>query len=663
MKKLVLSIAMCFVLFVSGLALTGCFGQRDTFNISVENNAAPVTVTILDDERILMGQPEDNKQNYVVSRNSNITVEIRCAEEGYDLSGLCVEVNGETQNLNKKSFDVKNGKTLYANFLFGRVKKDYDIVVSGVREISTKFNLQKVYNEETDEETNQKLNLTEICFENEDGKDYVNLGTFLAGAGEKNFTHEFDKEETDPVLNKFQSFRIRFVGGDIIQLPEWNLTVENSPFVLQAADGTKKCVASFIQNNDTSSIHNQFVYYVVDMGEEVAKEAEWTLLVDFSKVEYKQFEVIAPEENLVYDVTGLPDFAIYNDLLQFSVKKTNTSYANYEGMEVYINDKKLSPKTQTDDLLTFEVQAKTPDDWKVSDSDYEWGNCFAISVKGIQLSNTHKLTYSITTQENGSNRYCFTPYFKTVSTGGDLNSVLAKDDDGNALTNEQLKNAILWEYAYDADRNAYNFGYDIYDYSVSVQKGVGPETELFNLKTILSEQTNDFEKKEDVECDLGDGRTFKATFNRTTAKFDKFRIEFVATEDVEFVFNQFKRYSKFVKLGFDVPDRVLSAYSSVQYAVLDGDSGNVEDLQYSVLSKGQPVTVAVKDGDVIYLKFSILSSVYAEDFEFFNELVCEGSHPERSDNNVVYQLTVAGYQYGASEEDAQELTLKYIGIA
>lgn len=666
MKKLIFVLAISFMFFVSGLTLTGCFGQS-TFKITVDNSASPVFVNVLLNEkidRVLDGNIVDSKKVYTVDKFSNITVELRCEEDGYDLSRISVLVNGKQQNLNYKNYDLKSGKTLYANFLFGRVADNYDIIVSGVKRISTTFTFQKLYNEETDSETDKKLKLTEINFENEEDGSYSNFGTLLSGSTGKSFTHDYDGVETDAALNKYRCFRLRFKDGDIFTIPQNNLSVENSPFVLQSKDGEIKMSVSGVHQ---IGANGQYVYYVVDMGEKISQKDEWIISVDFSKIEYRKFVVHKPDENLVCEITGLPDEITYSENFNFTVKKVNTAFANYDKLAVYINQRQVLPTEEKEDSLIYNFKARTPQSW-CDDIQGEIYDEFKINVVGVTLENTHKLTYSVGREDEEKLKESFNPTFKTINGENELKPYLSKDSDGTIFTNEELTNAIVWNFEYDSYNSAYMFGYDLYDYDISIQVAQEPIKKLLNVKEVLNEQTANFTTKENVSYELGNGYVFNAIFNKSTGKYDNFYIKFVTSKDTDFIFDNFVRFKKYITLTNTVNSNILVPYTKVFYATKNFETDDAEaEPIYKELKNDEKVTLSVVDGQIIYLRFSILASRYGGDFQLINS---RAGYVVNMEENVLsngnkeecFMFIVSNYQCGESKSNAEELVFKYLGM-
>ena len=106
--------------------------------------------------------------------------------------------------------------------------------------------------------------------------------------------------------------------------------------------------------------------------------------------------------------------------------------------------------------------------------------------------------------------------------------------------------------------------------------------------------------QQDIERNLGNGYTFKATFNSETQKIDEFEILFNCVGDTRFEFKNFKQYAKNINISYNFED---VRAQKVEFRILNVDGAVVSE--WTELSKNATVPATVVGGYVVEFRIAM----------------------------------------------------------
>jgi len=545
-KKVLIILAVVCV----GLAIAiVCTSIKPSYDItySIDNELVSI-VTKQDDEIVNF---KDGKLK--LKKGKSLRFEIKANSKGVDMSDFTMSINGKETNIVKnQSYNLFTSNNLdYGYYIIPKVEKDYDVEFSGAAVLENKFVFET---DLTDQTAVEKMALAQISFTGAE-EDYKDFYEAFSTEGEKSVTYNY-KEETMPL-----SFKLKFEGGAPFYISD---SLENIEFVtLKDAEE---------QEIGFESIEYQESEYLFTIGS-VGTDGEYKIMFDFSKLEYKQFQIALPTENLIYTVTSEKTTTTYNETAEIVVEKLNNPNVDYTEMKLFAGEIELTKVSEEGNFVTFEIPENyTPE--MTGNFDY-----YLINVQGLEYTKSLHGLSSLANFPDEEGAY-INYKLRNVDTNGNILGVTTTDPFGNFMTFEGDRVALIWNYIYNTSNEGYQMPYDLYNYDIYYN-----EEKVLNLKEVIGDLSNSFVKE------VGD-YTIRAIFNEETLVFDSFQLEFSCSGAGDFSFTNFALCEKDVYVGFNFED---ARVKKVEYQIYDVEMGN----DWTALIAGEKKKVSVKYGQVI----------------------------------------------------------------
>ena len=564
MKKLFsLAIIFCFT-FLSGILFMSC-GKTQTFKIEMQklgDNKDLYEVVI---------KNYDTKETKVdgslyVQQDDNVRVEIHAARTGVDFSELKVELQGiEKQVIESGQYTAIEGGLYYGYFLLPRVEKDISMTFEGAKLQKLKFRFEgELLNNAQNAE---KMRLAQIDISETNQPKYVNLYNFLAGDQSKEVSNTF--RDSEDSLER--SFKIKFTGVD--------------PVAISEADCFKFRFSEEEQWQSVQSCMLKEGVYHVTVGS--IEDAQICYVkIGFANAEFSQYEIVAPQANRSYAVETVQSETTFKQPATIKVTHLlDYAVANYSDVEVYANDLKLAKvegsETENEDgnvECEYLLPSENTPKWTGGEDDY------VIRVEGIKYVG-NVFGVSVTSEEATATNIINSQLYQ-LDSYGTRQDVLGVDSEGKPVVLASETVALAWSYPYDEILQGYTSRYDLYD--IDLYDG---ETKVLNIKSCLGNST------ENIETTLANGYKFFATYNAASERFDEFRIEFICTADKNFVFKNFKPYSKISSISWDFDDERIS---KIEFAILN--TINEEMTEWTLLERASTSVKSVTSTDAIVVR-------------------------------------------------------------
>lgn len=554
MKKFFAIALLICVTFLSGFVLTAC--GESSYNIYINlpsDEESLYEVVLKNGDETLQGE-----QNiYKVDAQSNLKVEIVAKCFGVDFSNLKVKV-GELEKAiveNGAYSSVPNyGELTYGYFTLVHINSNMEISISGAKLRQTTFTFEA----KNLQQTQNFLALASVNFGTED--QYINLKEFLLSEN-PSFVRSIDNVDDD---TSYKTFKMKLEGGNSLDLSA------QKPFKIKTQNGIEQ---------DVESLTLQEGVYVVDMGN-INQAENYTIVVDFSNVRYTNFAFIKPQENLTYSVDLESETTNFTMSQNITVNKLSKS-ADYANMALYCNSTPLEVLSSDETKVVFAFPEHSTPMSMGGDLAY------ILNVRGISFDAPSRVL-SAKSDEIGVVNQLINFQFKHIADDGRYESVTSVDGDGNAIALQGEKVALVWSYEYN---DAYYSKYDLANYDLLLN-----EEKILNVQQLLGDKTATF------ETTIEGGYLFKATFNDSTLKFDKFALEFVCGEqDCRFSFENFTPFYKNINISYSFEDDRIE---SVEFAIQnqEGTTSN-----WTTLTKNTPIKVSVIGGNVVKFRFKTTS--------------------------------------------------------
>lgn len=515
--------------FMAGILCTACFEDTGDKTITVAESSGLVDVRLKIGQEYLQG--EEGK--YTVAYQSNVAVELYAKEYGVDFTDVVIKVGERELNLEDSLIDTKYynpiptvGDLKFGSFKMPYIESDTVVTIYGVKTMESKFTLQGKNLQ--DSAVVNKLKATKISLATGEDKDsdYVNLYNLLNGTAEnRTFERTFD-ENSETVLNTYRTFKLKFEGVSPFNIEQVK------PFKI------KKSGSETEMDIDSCTLIDE-IYYV-DLGYlTVGDSRNYTVVVDFSNVEYQEFDINLPAKNATYEMTCTVNTTEDKETINFneSAKITFTKkmsseavegeiYANYDEMQMLLNGTPLQKVKDGEYLIPEKM---TPHKTLLGGEDYN------ITVNGIkyftkqdgveQEVETIKLNAQGFQLSNLANSV--TPKFFQINENGEKVDVAGVGENGSILAFVGQKYAMTWGYEVDNLLNTYRSRYDLYNYDIML--GEGKVLKVSEALKSAWEQVPQEEPSEPFVFESEDvnGFVLKATYNFQQKQFDKFELEFV----------------------------------------------------------------------------------------------------------------------------------------
>lgn len=590
MKKILSMLTICCVSLLAGVFLCSC--SNDAYNVQFSMDEKTEQYVELGfstaGEKIEIGE----KKKFKVASGDAVKVEITAKQHGVDFSNLVITVNGVDQEiiLNSKYSPFSSGESLmYGHFVLAK-GKNCKIELSGVDKITSTFSFDAVGLD--DEEVVSKLKMTQVCvtfddLDDETGEtapEYKNLYDLVTEEERFSFTRTFDEREE--LYNRYNSIRVEIEGVIPFDLENAN------PFGIMGQNGVADPVV-MTQYGDI---------YVLGLGELLSYN-DYKIVVDYSNIEYRTFNISLPEKNMTYEVLIDKETINYNQEGLVSVKKLlDSSKVDYTNMKVSINTLELENVGESDDGLT--VQFKIPKN--ITPCTTGGGNVYRISVSGYQYLVPSYILRANSIEGLSLANPLIIPSIWLVNDNGDKLGFSGVNENGEYTSLEGLRNAVIWSYNYDEVNQAYYSKSDLYDYDINAN-----QEKILNVKEQLAGATADVTKS------IAGGYTFKAFYNSTTGKFDSFQLEFVCSKETTFEFTNFQDFTKNIDVSYSFEDPRIER---IEYAIATENS-DFQNLEWAELTKDESIKLAVTGQAVVCFRLTSQSPIGSHEFKIENQKI------------------------------------------
>lgn len=590
MKKILSMLTICCVSLLAGVFLCSC--SNDAYNVQFSMDEKTEQYVELGfstaGEKIEIGE----KKKFKVASGDAVKVEITAKQHGVDFSNLVITVNGADQEiiLNSKYSPFSSGESLmYGHFVLAK-GKNCKIELSGVDKITSTFSFDAVGLD--DEEVVSKLKMTQVCvtfddLDDETGEtapEYKNLYDLVTAEERFSFTRTFDEREE--LYNRYNSIRVEIEGVIPFDLENAN------PFGIMGQNGVADPVV-MTQYGDI---------YVWGLGELLSYN-DYKIVVDYSNIEYRTFNISLPEKNMTYEVLIDKETINYNQEGLVSVKKLlDSSKVDYTNMKVSINTLELEKVGESDDGLT--VQFKIPKN--ITPCTTGGGNVYRISVSGYQYLVPSYILRANSIEGLSLANPLIIPSIWLVNDNGDKLGFSGVNENGEYTSLEGLRNAVIWSYNYDEVNQAYYSKSDLYDYDINAN-----QEKILNVKEQLAGATADVTKS------IAGGYTFKAFYNSTTGKFDSFQLEFVCSKETTFEFTNFQDFTKNIDVSYSFEDPRIER---IEYAIATENS-DFQNLEWAELTKDESIKLAVTGQAVVCFRLTSQSPIGSHEFKIENQKI------------------------------------------
>lgn len=635
MKRVLSFLAVFCMTLLSGIVLFAC-GGTSNFKIEIQNNSNLLEIVLKEGNKTLQLEADGK---YEVKTGANIKVEINATDYGVDLSELSVKVGDISKSVIKNSdYSIlpKDESLNFGYFLLSNISSNLNINFSGAKKAKSTFTFDISQDDLENQEIVEKLKMTyidttietpDVPEQNEEENPdipvetpntYENLYDFLTGEGVKSFEREFDS--TEGIENKYKTFKVKFDGVN-----PFNLT-EGFPFKIVDNQSQKPVF-------DMSLVDDS--YYVIDMGE-LGESSQYTILVDFAGLNFTQFNISVPEDNMTFKIdvdTEIINFA--NEKILTITKLLASDKVDYSNMKVLLNSLELTKVENSE--TEFEVQYLIPKG--ITPVSTGGLNVYRVTVSGIEYLVD---SYSMYANSNEGNQG-FTPFISpniwSIDEEGNILGITGIGTNGEQISLAGERNAVVWGYSKDAVSKAYNSVFDLYDYNLYIN-----QTKVLNIKDVVGDST------EDLVVDFTGGYVLRAFYNADTSKYDRFQFEFVCNSDMLFEFSDFVLFEKNIDISYFFDDNRID---SVEYAISNYEFSNYD---WQELVKDEPVRVSVTGKQIVAFRLiSTKNVIGTHEFKIADSSICNSwlngeTSSESGFNYTILKFVVSDIQYDGSME-------------
>lgn len=601
MKKIFVMLAFAVMTMFSGVLLSACdlssyeihltISEQNLVYAKVEANSQELQpfesgkyrANSLDEVRILFYAT----QNGVLLKNG-------------DEPAIDVMVNGEKQQVLPFNVVGSNDKSFgYINLT--RQSKNVEVVVSGAQSVHSSFEFKAV---DGGSETAQKrMQSAEIKLPGEN--EFVNFAEFMASE-DKTFGQDFLGKE-----NFETTFQLRFVNPEFVNSEDEESKVSGNPYrITRQTPFVIKENAQDLQFSELSSTSYSGGVYTFNLGE-CQTGKTYTIEVDFDKLECTQFGINLTDNNTYSTVLGSgEEFLTYETATTIKVtKKMSEVGMDKTDVKAMLNNFELSLDAEAQDgpdEMTFVIpQGLTP--WLVGGEDDE----FVFLLKGLDYGEQKTHIVSAETNE-GHLLHLVNPEIYVLDEEGNDDGEVGFDGDGNQITFEGKTNVLAWKYepynlGTENGKTVYTYRtpYDLSDYDVMLNGEL-----LFNIKTVLDEEKAKpgFVAGQEIVHEEN-GYVLKATQSikdtettYATNTYDTFTLQFEATQDMEFTFDNFKLFKKEVNIGYDFEDEDVETVE----CFVGTTNTDLDNVTWEAIPEGQRLEGRfVEYGNVIYFRLQV----------------------------------------------------------
>lgn len=604
MKKFVsLALFLCVTL-MSGIFLVGC-GEKSSYILEVQQNPASNSlyeIVLKENNEILT----HTNSRYQINANANIRVEVLATGKGVDFSDFVAKLNGKQKNIIQNtgySPIPGEGSLVYGYFLIVGLDKDTTISFEGAKIIQqTEFEFSSNLIE--DEAEIEKLKMTSINFSDDDETAFVNLYEFLTSDEEKSFSRDF----VNGSYNNFNTFKVKFDGVEPFEL---NATV---PFQI---------------NNQTAYVDKMTIengVYTVSI-ENIEKMANYVINVDFSQINYAQFECEVGEKNKTYEIVVDERYSYDSEGTIQINKLLDSETADYSGMNVYLNDVLLEEIVEENETKTIYKVAKHSTPLKLNGSYF-----YYVVVDGISYKKETKNIRVSEVSDFADLDFSPAVFTKLESKKQPITGI---NIDGSYSVFADEVVVLTWNYEYDQVSNGYDKPFDLYDFAL-----YNGETKIFDIKPLLDSKT---ENVEVTEQDY----TFRAILNQTSQIFDTFEIEIVGNGDLDLIFTEFKKAEKQIEVSYNFEDFRVE---EVSFRIEPENTIETDFENFEVLQKQTAVSKIVEVGDFVVFRLKTgVETVSISEFQIQQQRNISGwvssdVYVEEGSNYIQFKYLISNFQ-------------------
>lgn len=618
MKKFfALTMIFCMSL-LTGVFLTACT-EQSAYSIEILNSdsANLVDVTLKVGNQIVL---ENSPGFYNIESASNIRVELIAKKHGIDMKDISVKIGKIDKQVvvNPSYSPLTSGNSLnYGYFLISNLNANMKISISGAHIISSTFTFEtkNIGNAAVIE----KLKMTSICLDYDDLTEngtgesvepqYINFYNYLTSPELPNFVRQYDSNVG--LYNTYKTFRLKFDG-----INPFNLLYE-FPFYIKTEKDSLEKFSTLTRVDD---------HYIVDLGD-LGLSSEYTIVVDFSVLSFQKFLFAFPEVNNTFEIKidkGTLDYS--QDATATVTKFCGPEIVDYSQMKIFINSLELQMIAGSE--IGNTVQFKIPKN--LTPLTTGGHSIFTFSVNGIEYLVPFYNLQAYLIEPTVSTTSFFTPNIWTIDDNGEKLGVAGIDQQGQQISLEGQRNAVVWEYNYDKDASAYRSAFNLYDYDIYVNS----EQKIMNVKDELADSA------EDIVKTLDRGYKFKAFYNEETGVFDNFQLEFVCQQEMIFTFKNFVWFSKNIEVGYSFED------------------ARIEMIEYAVFSQASQSQITWVELDLnVFVTTSVTSDMVVA-FRISSSRDLIGFHEFKIENQTISNSSLTGESH--SSENIKYTILKFV---
>ncbi len=620
MKKFfALILFACMALF-SGVILSSCGENNGQRTVVISDNSGLCDIRVKSIKNGLESDLYGSRGVFTVANHSNLKVEISAGDFGVDFSELEVVVNGKTLKEGVDLFDTNRqhnkyspipevGNLYYGYFSIPYIENDVTVRLLNVKKVVTTFAFEAADYENL-EQCETKLQQTQIDVSATEEREFVSLYDFVTG-GNNTLTREFDLE-AEPEFNTYRTFHLKFDG---IAPFAFNY---GCPFTLVSGEEE-------IELNLNDNFLKRGDEYILDLGSKnVGEKAAYTVKVDFSKVDYKVFDINLPQDNQTFTITSSASTVTMENSHEciFDVTKNMTEpvdgvVVNYDNMQILANG---TPLVEKEGHYVFPEELKTPNQ---AENSQDW---FDISVTGITYTKNEEVLEPIVLKSDFSDKALtqtsMLAQFFGVDADGKNQKVFGVNEEGAPIALEGQACVLSWDYMFDLDVNKYRTYMDLKDVTIMLKKDEELEVPLFNLKDILPEdlsslQDNVFTKTIQAPTELETVETreyiLRAKYNTQTGIFDHFDLQFSCHSDAnefEFVVTEYEK-------NIDVSSQINDGQINVRCALFNQEGEMISENWRDLTDEA--ITFAVKANQIVAFEVTTNQNNFIKASDFIVE--------------------------------------------
>lgn len=638
MKKFFVCLSMAVLMFCAGITLVACGSKTVKIKFSVEGASDPLVQLVVknkNDEEV-----EGRGSDFNVSKGTDLRVYLVAKMYGIDFSGVSVMVDGVEKYIfkdNDYSCAYGSENLTYGSFTLPRVEKNTSVSVVGVKEQTVTYNFEVL---NTDDETAVEIMNNTYIDPEKDGT-YENFYEFVT-----NPESEIVKKISDENSN---SFNLR-VGGE--EKGDDIYDFYNTPPIALRSGGGDVVKGEFTFTSDG--------YYDVSFPK--VDEKNYTIVVDFKDLSYRQYSVTLPENNTNFSISG-PQSLDYTTTAEVVVTKSTTRKTLvYDTMKVYINDLELQlaegSDLSTDEAVTYVV----PDHITPFSTSETAQSMYTIRVEDITYTDE---TFPVSIPTTFGDNEDKSPTLVLLDEeGANMGEPLKEGDNYIVVKGEKV--ALMWEFKFDEEKQTYFSQFDLFDFDVlmgdvlpveavasdDLEEEDGGDSDLDEPKfqtvvtTLSLTGKIDRTRQEEQTVEVAEGYSLTVFCDEKTSRFTGAQLEFTCENSKEISFGNYKDFSEKMNASYNFS---IDAVTSVEVDVSGSDSADGTALERGTAQEfdvtcGQTVVFRLKG-----TAFVDVASINLQDDSGMLEYVEVQTYNEGNDyyTELIYKVT--NYQFSTAQ--------------